>query len=526
MQEFYNKYSAHQMLMQPIKLIGYPKAKDKIDVLNRLKAYVDTKDIEYIYPLVFEKNIELASIAANIVTEIMKKVQGKHWNSIYDEVKYTKINVGTMTKLLTFTPDISMHLLGSASLNSNGFIREEALKLIMQVESASAIPYILLRLNDWVLSVRNLAEHILKNSLCADNVDVFIDNAYLVNKLQNVLRVNLKNTRQEIVNYLKDDILKDKIKCSMKHLQVKTRLFCYMLLSEKISYDTDIIDSALKDKSFEVRIWLVKVIGNLEFDKKINIIGKLLKDKSAKVKTVVLRNYENVVCLKFRESLESLVVDEYASVRDEARFIMKKHSFIKDFSEFYRRHIRVKPTPGALIGLGETGEKSDFTIVAKFNTHEEPQIRLASMIAMWYLSKDDAVEQVLLSLDSNVAKIRKTAKKFLRNSKMPVVLYEMKKKLKNDDCDTQLFALDMIYGYGGWHALEGILFAISNYEGSVWDKSKRLLDSWLIRSSRIYSKPDIATARTISDLFEVICNKRLLANKVIGELQFVIETRR
>jgi len=41
------------------------------------------------------------------------------------------------------------------------------------------------------------------------------------------------------------------------------------------------------------------------------------------VKTAVLRNYENVVCLKFKEMLVRLVADDNAAVRDEARFICK-----------------------------------------------------------------------------------------------------------------------------------------------------------------------------------------------------------
>ncbi len=77
---------------------------------------------------------------------------------------------------------------------------------------------------------------------------------------------------------------------------------------------------------------------------------------------------------EFRERLERLVFDEHASIRDEARFITKKHSFIKDFPEFYRQQIIDNPVPGALVGLGETGDKSDFVIVSRFCPYEEPKI--------------------------------------------------------------------------------------------------------------------------------------------------------
>ena len=63
--------------MQPVKLFGQPKTRDKIDVVNSLKPYADLSDIEYVYPLIFDKNTELAVAAAKIAIGIMKKVQGK-----------------------------------------------------------------------------------------------------------------------------------------------------------------------------------------------------------------------------------------------------------------------------------------------------------------------------------------------------------------------------------------------------------------------------------------------------------------
>lgn len=431
-----------------------------------------------------------------------------------------------MDTLLNFTPEVSVHLLGVASLNSNGYIREKALRLVSGLPDSRIVPYILLRLNDWVLPVRNLAVCILRSTLTADNIEVFIDNSYLINKLQNVLRVDLKSTRQEIVDYLKDDTLIGKLISRLRHPHVKTRLFCFTILADRIVVDDDIINFALKDRSFEIRMWLVEAIKNLEQDKRHEVIGKLLQDKSAKVKTAVLRNFEDIVCLKFKERLERLVVDEHASVRDEARFISKKHSLIKDFPEFYRQQILINPVSGALIGLGETGNGSDYDIVCKFFTHDEPKVRLAAMIAMWYLSKDDAVKLVLDSLDSDIPKIKKTAKQFLKSSKMPLVLFEMKNKLQSDNVDIKLFALEAICSYGGWQALEGVLFAIANNKGIVLDKAKELLGRWLIRASSIYSKPDGATRERIINLFDVVRRKDIVLTSKLKELSFLIETRR
>ncbi|GAE86691.1 HEAT repeat domain-containing protein [Acetivibrio straminisolvens] len=524
MTELFDKSSAHYVLLQPVKLFGHPNAKDKIDLLNSLRNYADLGDIEYVYPLVFEKDTELAWTAAQIVSEVMGKVQGKQWNMVYDRVKYTNINIDRMSILLKFSPEVSVHLLGVASLNYNGYIREKALKLASGLSDSRIVPYILLRLNDWVLPVRNLALHILRSKFTTENFDAFIDNFYLVDKLQNALRVDLKSIREEIADYLKEDTMLNNLMLRLKNPNVKLRRFCYWLLEDKIA-DDDIINSALKDKSFEIHMWLVDAIKNLDEDRRDDVIEKLLQDKSAKVKTAVLRNYEEIVCLKFKERLVSLVADDNASVRDEARFICKKHSIIKDFPEFYRQQILINPVPGALIGLGETGNKSDYDIVCKFFNHEEPKFKVAAMTAMWYLSKDDTVKHVMDFLESDIPKIKKTAKKFLKNSKMPTVLFQMKDKLKGGNADIKLLALEIICGYGGWHALEGILFVIANNEGIVQNKAKELLNKWLIRATNIYYKPDEATGKRIQSLCDDIKKKNILLPSTLKELSFLIETR-
>lgn len=524
--KYQDKYSAHQTLVKPVQMFGFPKVKDKIDALLWLTQDVDPSDIEYVFPLIFINNSKLALTAARTAAGIMSEIGDKEWSRVYDQVKYTKIDEKRLVRLLEFETDISIHLLGIASLNSNGYVREKALKLISDANSPSALPYILLRLNDWVVSVRNLAEHILKNMLIPDNIDCFINHFGLINKLQDAVRVDLNSIKTQIEDFLKNDSVQDMVKSKLKHPQVKTRLFCYQLLKGKIVNDETIITSALHDKSFEVRMWLVEAIKTLEPQDRYAIIEELLQDKSAKVKTAVLREHEDVVSLHFRRMLEMLLVDENASVREDARFIVKRHSMITDIPEFYRLQILKDPLPGAIAGLGEIGGQRDYDIVCDFKTHEESKMRLASLKAMWQLSKVDSVGFVLDALNSEVPKIKKTAKRLLKKTKMPEIRLAMKEKLRSEDLDMGIFALQIIYSYGGWQALLAILYAISREQEPVLSKARNLLNNWLHKSTGLYSRPDGDTEEAIIELYEKISLKQLISESVIKNLQFVLTIRR
>ena len=147
------------------------------------------------------------------------------------------------------------------------------------------------------------------------------------------------------------------------------------------------------------------------------------------------------------------------------------------------------------------------------------------MISMWYLSKDDAVKYVIDSLESDIPKIRKTAKKLLKKSKMPRILFEMRNRLEGDNTEIKLFALEVICNYGGWHALEGILFAIANDEGIVLEKAKNLLGRCLTGLANIYTKPDKVTRDKIIGLYDDIRRKNVISDRTIREISFFIETK-
>ena len=71
-----------------------------------------------------------------------------------------------------FPPKIGAHILGIASFDPDGYLREAALKEMEQLDTGNILPYVLLRLNDWVPQVATLAQDILKKML--DNKKVTI----------------------------------------------------------------------------------------------------------------------------------------------------------------------------------------------------------------------------------------------------------------------------------------------------------------------------------------------------------------
>ncbi|XER07814.1 hypothetical protein SRRS_34070 [Sporomusa rhizae] len=351
--ELYDKYSVHQILVKPIRLFASPKLKDKIDALHWLRDKAEISDLEYVYPLVFEKKTQLGLVAAEIVHDVMTNLTGKQWGSIYDKTKYLRIDKENLTFLLKYPENLSVHLLGIATLNYNGYVREKALRILSGVSGSDVVPYVLLRVYDWVEPIRMIACHVLRETLTASNIDALITNFYLIDKMKNILRVDLKIIQAEVISFLKDESVTGRIKANLRHPNVKTRLLCYSILADRISNDKDIVELAARDKSFEVRLWLVGAISKLEAKQKHEVIRVLLHDKSARVKVAVLRSAPEMVCNEFKEYILELARDEHTSPREAARYIAKSSLLIEDAPDFYRDRIRTRPSGGAILGLGE-----------------------------------------------------------------------------------------------------------------------------------------------------------------------------
>ena len=89
-----------------------------------------------------------------------------------------------------------------------------------------------------------------------DNLDYFINHFDLINKLQDSVRVDLNSIKTQIEDFLKDDSFKDMVKSKLKHPQVKTRLFCYKLLKERIVNDETIITLEVNNRMLELWVKL------------------------------------------------------------------------------------------------------------------------------------------------------------------------------------------------------------------------------------------------------------------------------
>lgn len=101
-----------------------------------------------------------------------------------------------------FERPIYVQLLGIASLNSNGYVREKAIHEIARLKDANGLRFILLRLGDWVEAVREAATSALSSFLKDVYFFDVLQQLPTIDRLLAVERVDLRSTYHRIMQFI------------------------------------------------------------------------------------------------------------------------------------------------------------------------------------------------------------------------------------------------------------------------------------------------------------------------------------
>ena len=170
----------------------------KENVEERLLALTKILELDYpsliqnLIPFLKDDNKEIQQATCRVVTQLFKKNETK--KGYYDTLKYcdiSKSDIDVFSKI--FSNEDCITLYSIATLNSNGYVREKAIKKLAESKSEKAIPFIVYRLADWVQAVRQTALKSIDNFKKVEFINALVDNLTLFEWLQKVERTDLSS---------------------------------------------------------------------------------------------------------------------------------------------------------------------------------------------------------------------------------------------------------------------------------------------------------------------------------------------
>jgi HEAT repeat protein len=412
---------------------------------------------------------------------------------------------------------------GMSSFHHSGYVREEAVRQLAKTRTGEELPFLLIRINDWVPNVRRITWAAVRDRLTATYARHFVHNLALVLRLTHCGRADHGGIVDSVIELLQKaefSELKDRLESTDPFIR---------RTSFRIALDTQTIDrqavirQGMQSKDNVVRLLSLEKTHLLADDAALSLLTEMRNDGFAPIRREVLGVYLRRFPGLAERELEEALCDTHTSIRRFARFHLEKTGQM-DFAEFYRRALSEEPKLYAAIrGIGETGEASDVQLLLPFLTHSVPKVRRAVIGALSKLNPDEHRDTFLHMLHDPSPKVSRESVRGLGLCtpylvSAPRLWKEFEVAAEQH---TQRNVLFLISRQPKWDSLYYLLLALSLDDREIAHLALHYIHRWLSRFNRTFTVPK---AYELEQLGEALtcCGARLDEHSR-EELKFILQ---
>lgn len=318
------------------------------------------------------------------------------------------------------------YILILGSFHPNGYFREQCTIELSKLEGT--LPYLLLRLNDWVELIRIRSHQLILQKVSYCSIFEVISSMEYWDKVNNSQRRNpneLIKLYKELINKLERDIQLINWFILSK-FNFKSRKSFYRLLFTKQLLCIDEANLILEKEGNNYNKSII-INGILSFykipmeqvDLYMNNRSSLVRKKSIQYKYATVKNTWN--------GLDVMLLDNNRSIREFAAFIIKKHTTINLLDYYAEALNKADPVIG-IIGIGEFGNKNHSQLLLPFLNNENEKIVKITLLSLCKLIGLDDNNIFWTYLFDNRVSVSKAAYLSIRRRK----IYHSSQKLYSE----------------------------------------------------------------------------------------------
>jgi HEAT repeat protein len=472
------------------KIFGQTKTTDKVTepyskFVNTYKPDFDSihdfGQISSIFEWIYNPDFEVATNCARTVHRLLTKETTFKNKTLYNSLKYISIKKTDIGKFDRFDGQLKLSLLNVASMNSSGYVREEALNGLLTNSNQFTFPFILFRLGDWVPVIKSKAEKAIKEVIQREEPDFLIKNHRLIDWLLKIERSDLRHIHDDITQFIFSDKNIERIIKSLDKYSDGDRFFIFRNLIQKGKLQDSVLEEILSDKNYLIRLLAIK---NIEFINDPDLTKRLLKDRSQKIRQYAVNKIPQSQINEFKAEIYQLLFDSSSGIRSAARLSLDKIGK-NDFLQIYKEHIITKPNVGCIVGLAEVGTKDEIDIIERFLKSKSVKFRAASLFAISVLDYGQAKKIAfdLLNDDSNT--VKKTCCTIIEKEISTADIEKLRAIYDSGQNETKRFVLKTISKFGGWSIAGDFLKGILQADDKVRETGYALLSGWYKYSIRL-----------------------------------------
>ena len=372
------------------------------------------KYLAALYPVLLSGDQETAGLAAEAIHGYLSSLneskfikldrQFRQYTSMEWTIDWTRISPKALTDRIS-SRDVRLNVLRLGVFHPNGYFRERCMRELAGDEAS--FPYLALRLNDWVKSIRDTAYCILSERLDEAGVDTAVKMLPFFGQAKKGRRYEYRQM-QLIGEKLSEKILLHRKEISLEKLRdhpPATRRFLYrLLLTPEVLSKEEANRLLEREKNGNEKAMIVRLILG-SYPCSDEEVERYLTNKSPVVRKKALEvKYERLGCAW--EGLEMHLLDKAKGIRSDVCYILQKHTDF-DILSFYKARLHTPKEAVAILGVGENGCAEDAGVLTKYLFSDRPLLVKNAMKALSRLGAtglDDVYWNYLQDSDPGISK--------------------------------------------------------------------------------------------------------------------------
>ena len=313
--------------------------------------------------------------------------------------------------------DAGAVIIGLATCHWNGYVRGEAVKELGRMKAGMELPFLLMRVNDWVRPVRELARRLLRERVRLEYGAHFLRWLPLVVRLRRVHRWDqseLIEAIDEMIS-LPEAVLFLVPGCESDDSAV--RQFCFEQLYDRHGGDKEtLINKVLADAEPMIRRMGTRFLESAsEGPRLIEWLEQSSRDRSPRIRAEAQRIYFERFPDRAAGLLQGALLDVNARVREQAQFFAEKQGS-RSLRAFYLETLSrgdSNEVCAAIAGLGEKGSRTDAVLVSQYLRGDQSRIRAAALRSLAKLDFEHHVDDFVKALKDESRSVAREARAVL-----------------------------------------------------------------------------------------------------------------
>lgn len=422
---------------------------------------------------------------AQHVASLMRGVPITKWTELDRALRSPWLTSKGVRRLIAHEPPVAVELLGVATMSADGYTRQAALELLAGLGHPRGIPYVLLRLADWVGPVRESARQTLRSLIANAPVEVIeslLDHHRLIERLPRVERADLTGVHVEIMEFLRSKASRASVRSGMSRVgPPRRRRFCFTVLGDLVIRDDRLLSAAIADHDPAVRAWLARMLAEKADSASHEDIEQLLRDPSSSVATIMIRSLPRATLNEHVEALQECAIADARAIREAARFALRDLGGFDAAAAARALLDRTPPglvRPGWVATLGELGSEQDAALVRPFLLAGRARLRESALFALGRVAPGEAVPQSAAMLRDASGRVRRLAVAILSRSPHESWRELATEVFQNEHGPARTAALSVLSTLPGWEPVPTLLDGLQDDHELVRSRAWQNIDAW------------------------------------------------